>query len=146
MATAPSPNDLTRQQLDELDALLQRMLALPVNPDDEIVRDVPAPRGGTDQPDVPWPTNTYPAAYMVVQTSGPQDLPPAEPDPPSPEPDLGPDVIPAGQGEEGGTADPLGGPEWPRTDRVRTAFPLLLRPFRSGRAGSTAWPGAHHPG
>lgn len=26
----PTPNDLTRQQLDELDALLQRMLALPV--------------------------------------------------------------------------------------------------------------------
>lgn len=34
MATAPSPNDLTRQQLDELDALLQRMLALPLNPID----------------------------------------------------------------------------------------------------------------
>jgi hypothetical protein len=32
MATAPSPNDLTRQQLDELDALLQKMLALPLNP------------------------------------------------------------------------------------------------------------------
>ena len=30
MATAPSPNDLTRQQLDELDALLQRMLTLPI--------------------------------------------------------------------------------------------------------------------
>ncbi|HUR52581.1 MAG TPA: hypothetical protein VMZ71_00485 [Gemmataceae bacterium] len=34
MATAPSPNELTRQQLDELDALLQRMLALPLNPPD----------------------------------------------------------------------------------------------------------------
>src|SRR5437016_6247432 len=31
MATAPSANDLTRQQLDELDALLQRMLTLPMN-------------------------------------------------------------------------------------------------------------------
>jgi len=31
MATAVSPNDLTRQQLDELDTLLQRMLALPLN-------------------------------------------------------------------------------------------------------------------
>ena len=30
MATAPSPNDLTRQQLDELDDLLQRMLNVPV--------------------------------------------------------------------------------------------------------------------
>ncbi len=33
MATAPSPNDLTRQQLDELDALLQRMLSVPLPPD-----------------------------------------------------------------------------------------------------------------
>ena len=33
MATAStSANDLTRQQLDELDSLLQRMLALPINP------------------------------------------------------------------------------------------------------------------
>src|SRR4051812_40911055 len=31
MATSISPNDLTRQQLDELDTLLQRMLALPLN-------------------------------------------------------------------------------------------------------------------
>ncbi|CAN5316224.1 hypothetical protein BH11PLA2_BH11PLA2_00120 [soil metagenome] len=30
MAAAPTPNDLTRQQLDELDLLLQRMLALPL--------------------------------------------------------------------------------------------------------------------
>jgi hypothetical protein len=33
MATAPSPNDLTRQQLDELDALLQRMLSVPMPTD-----------------------------------------------------------------------------------------------------------------
>lgn len=32
MATAPSPNDLTRQQLDELDALLQKMLTVPLAP------------------------------------------------------------------------------------------------------------------
>lgn len=31
MATAHTTNDLTRQQLDELDALLQKMLALPIN-------------------------------------------------------------------------------------------------------------------
>jgi hypothetical protein len=31
MATAQSTNDLTRQQLDELDALLQKMLALPLS-------------------------------------------------------------------------------------------------------------------
>ncbi len=31
MSTPPSPNDLTRQQLDELDSLLQRMLSLPLS-------------------------------------------------------------------------------------------------------------------
>jgi hypothetical protein len=30
-STTPTPNDLTRQQLDELDALLQRMLSLPLS-------------------------------------------------------------------------------------------------------------------
>jgi hypothetical protein len=32
MATTPTPNDLTRQQLDDLDALLQRMLSVPIGP------------------------------------------------------------------------------------------------------------------
>ena len=32
MSPAPGPNDLTRQQLDELDVLLQRMLGLPLDP------------------------------------------------------------------------------------------------------------------
>ncbi len=32
MAPAPGPNDLTRQQLDELDVLLNRMLGLPLDP------------------------------------------------------------------------------------------------------------------
>lgn len=44
MATAPSPNDLTRQQLDELDALLQRMLNLPLTAVDP---PPPAPAGGS---------------------------------------------------------------------------------------------------
>jgi len=35
MAAAPSANDLTRQQLDELDALLQRMLTLPLSPGEQ---------------------------------------------------------------------------------------------------------------
>jgi hypothetical protein len=37
MATPNSPNDLTRQQLDELDTLLQRMLALPLNKPETVV-------------------------------------------------------------------------------------------------------------
>lgn len=32
----PSPNDLTRQQLDELDALLQKMLAVPIAPSEPV--------------------------------------------------------------------------------------------------------------
>ena len=52
MATAPSPNDLTRQQLDELDALLQRMLAIPLNPPDP----PPAPPGfALSPPPLPGP-------------------------------------------------------------------------------------------
>jgi hypothetical protein len=43
MATvAPSANDLTRQQLDELDALLQRMLSLPLNPPESLAPNPPA--------------------------------------------------------------------------------------------------------
>lgn len=48
MAT-PSPNDLTRQQLDELDVLLQRMLALPLNKPEPTVAYSPPP----PLPDVP---------------------------------------------------------------------------------------------
>ena len=43
MAIAPSPNELTRQQLDELDALLQRMLSLPLNPPDTAAPKPPEP-------------------------------------------------------------------------------------------------------
>jgi hypothetical protein len=53
MATAPSPNDLTRQQLDELDALLQRMLSLPLNPPDA----VPSPAQSSPFPETPAAKN-----------------------------------------------------------------------------------------
>ena len=39
--TTTSPNDLTRQQLDELDALLQRMLALPIHANDPVAPPLP---------------------------------------------------------------------------------------------------------
>jgi hypothetical protein len=55
MATPTPPP--TRQQLDDLDALLQRMLALPVNPADE-----PAP----PDPPVPYPEPLPPPAGNVV--------------------------------------------------------------------------------
>ena len=62
MATSPQP---TRQQLDDLDALLQRMLALPVNPAEE-----PAAPPAFSEPPAP-------AGNMIL--SGP--LPPAPPRP-----------------------------------------------------------------
>lgn len=52
----PSPNDLTRQQLDELDALLQKMLAVPIAPSEP----VPAPRAYVPEPPLPsqhWRTD-----------------------------------------------------------------------------------------
>lgn len=42
----PSPNDLTRQQLDELDALLQKMLAVPITPSEP----APAPKSYVPEP------------------------------------------------------------------------------------------------
>lgn len=42
MTTTPSTNDLTRQQLEELDALLQRMLSAPTITDDRKPRPLPA--------------------------------------------------------------------------------------------------------
>ncbi len=54
MATLPTPNDLTRQQLDELDALLQRMLSLPLNKTDS-VKVPPAPP--LPVPEMPVPSN-----------------------------------------------------------------------------------------
>lgn len=62
MSTPQSPNDLTRQQLDELDDLLQRMLTLPVSgatpaPDPEPVEaplpEMPAVPSGSWRNDAP---------------------------------------------------------------------------------------------
>src|SRR5262245_25764346 len=74
-APAVSPNDLTRQQLDELDALLQRMLSLPVQKPAE-----PAPPPRLPDPPVPpRPVRTDPP------TPGPTphlSFPPAREEPP----------------------------------------------------------------
>jgi hypothetical protein len=71
MATAPSPNDLTRQQLDELDTLLQRMLSLPLNPADG---GTPTPAPATSwRVDPPAPA-AAPAPHIAA--------PPLPPDPP----------------------------------------------------------------
>lgn len=59
--TTQSPNDLTRQQLDELDDLLQRMLSLPLNPPETM-----APTAPPAQPFAPpLPTPSVPVAREV---------------------------------------------------------------------------------
>ena len=70
MATAGQPRSsaldhVTRQQLDELDALMQRMLALPVNPPED------APGAPTGQPQaatIPTSTNDPPVSRPDVPT------------------------------------------------------------------------------
>jgi len=51
MATAPTANDLTRQQLDELDSLLQRMLSLPLPVPDKATGPTPTLAGTIPLPD-----------------------------------------------------------------------------------------------
>lgn len=72
MSPKPSPNDLTRQQLDELDGLLQRMLGLPATD--------PAPAPGAPPAELP----PIPGAWRL-------DRPTAEPRPHLEEPS---DLIP----------------------------------------------------
>lgn len=70
-----SPNDLTRQQLDELDALLQRMLSLPLNK--------PA-----DPPPSRLPDPPVPSTPRLPRTDPPAPAPPPHMviPPPRPEP------------------------------------------------------------
>ena len=76
MAIAPSANDLTRQQLDELDALLQRMLALPTNAL-ETSAATPAPSQSTWRTDPPAPTLA--AAMRQLAPPLPHELPRVRP-------------------------------------------------------------------
>jgi hypothetical protein len=75
MATAPSPNDLTRQQLDELDALLQKMLTGAPAP-----VDTPPPAQPMREPPVPplWradpPAPVAPPAPHVARPEPPPVL------------------------------------------------------------------------
>ena len=83
----------TRQQLDELDALLQRMLELPVNKleeeqadeeqveDDELAVEPASPvQPSFSHPMIPveeTPPARSPVSYMVVETASPRPIPPA---------------------------------------------------------------------
>jgi hypothetical protein len=71
MANAPSPNDLTRQQLDELDALLQRMLAAPQARPAEPAAAAPSP--------VPLPDPTPAEPTPDWRTDRPAGSPPKAP-------------------------------------------------------------------
>ena len=87
MATAAqSPNDLTRQQLDELDALLQRMLSLPLNPPESFPSNA---NGSVQNFALPMPTpapyqSPPPAARevaMPVVATAPRVFTPPAPEP-----------------------------------------------------------------
>jgi len=73
MATAPTANDLTRQQLDELDALLQRMLTLPGSS----AESTPAPAATNWRIDPPVPTLA--AVTYVAPPPRPEPEPPPAP-------------------------------------------------------------------
>lgn len=74
MATAPTANDLTRQQLDELDALLQRMLTQPGSGPEPLAA-TPAPSPLNWRVDPPGPS-----LATIPHVAAP--LPRPEPEPP----------------------------------------------------------------
>src|SRR5262245_41663894 len=82
--STPAPEQPTRQQLDELDALLQRMLALPVNTaDGELQDDVP-PGGPVTQvvgplPFDPGPVRPDPRPDAVPPPAAVRGVPPPAP-------------------------------------------------------------------
>lgn len=84
MATAPSPNDLTRQQLDELDALLQKMLTGAPAP-----VDTPPPAQPMREPPVPplWRADPpAPVAPPAPHLERPEPPPVLKFEPPAPKP------------------------------------------------------------
>lgn len=89
MATAPSANDLTRQQLDELDDLLQRMLNLPLTGTEP----PPPPTGPTWRYDAPA-SPPAPAPHLSAPPEPPRApvyaAPPLMAPPPPPVPLLPP--------------------------------------------------------
>ena len=131
MATAPSANDLTRQQLDELDALLQRMLSLPLSP--------------TDSP-TPAPTPPYIPEPVAAARNWRVDAPATSP---APAPHLLADALPrppvfaaelpfAHEAAEPVLAAPvlrMPAPEPPRPVAVRATLP---KPEPTRASGVTA--------
>jgi hypothetical protein len=106
----PGSLNPTRQQLDELDALLKRMLELPVNPLDE-GNEAEAEDAAEEPPPPPVerPAETESVSYMVIETASPRPLPPAsgfEPRPSPLTPMTPPTNIPAEDSEPPAAAEP----------------------------------------
>jgi hypothetical protein len=78
--TAQSPNDLTRQQLDELDDLLQRMLSLPLNPPESFAPTAPA---SAFAPPMPTPAQQPVPVAREVSMPAPRAYAPPAPEPPA---------------------------------------------------------------
>lgn len=127
MATAPSPNDLTRQQLDELDALLQKMLTVPIAVDPP-----PAAAPAMAQPPLPpaWridpPAPAPSLAHLSLDTPPPvrfEPPAPAQKAVPKPVPVPAPKPVPPAV-----TAPKLAPAPAPKTVVVPAAPPKAVAP------------------
>lgn len=134
---SPGKLNPTRQQLDELDALLQRMLELPVNTLDdedemennEAVEEPSSPSFAPTTPVIVHENSMRPASphvsYTVVETASPRPLPPAsgfEPRPSSLTPRLVPVTTPPEVVDE--ESEPFAPP--PRSMPMPEPTPLRL--------------------
>lgn len=141
MATAPSPNDLTRQQLDELDALLQRMLSVPLSPADTPMPvgapaplPAPPPNWRVDPPapiPAPAPHLTFPAPPASVslhQEAVPPAAVPTPPPPPAPDP-VRAVPPPAAKAPEPVFPPPVAVPPRAAPAPAAPPVPLLFLPF-----------------
>jgi hypothetical protein len=131
MATAPSPNDLTRQQLDELDALLQKMLTgapAPVDtpPPAQPMREPPVPPLWRADPPAPVappaPHLERPEPPPVLKFEPPAPVPTPAPAPvaKAPAPKPAPRPVPVPVPKPAPLAPPPPVPE---------AVPVLMKPF-----------------
>jgi hypothetical protein len=114
----PAGRNPVRQQLDELDALLQRMLALPVNrldgtPAEAEPRTPPAPRTFEQPPHAPTTPSLQDGwkqpAMMLLTDSGPVQ-PPSTPEPPRWDPSWGINLNPQNGSSILGARSPAASP------------------------------------
>ncbi len=132
MATAPSANDLTRQQLDELDALLQRMLTLPVNPPDAAT-----PSSGVSSWRTDSPNPTFATATRLAAPPLPADLPPTYVSAtPAPEP-----TVPVLERKVAPSHIPVRTTPFPSASRPMPAIPDIASPTPPSEPVSVVlWP------